>query len=417
MAISDDAPKASFRLGMLLYDARYRSYTIQALFLLALATLVAWLASNAVANLDKLGYIPSFSFLGERAGYDISMKLIGYTHDDTHARALLVGLVNTLFISALGCVTATIIGVTAGVLRLSKNWVIARLMTLYVEVFRNVPLLLWLLIIFAIMTESTPAPNAFRGDNPSAHMWFWHSVAVTNRYVAIPEPLFYRSLGDIDLSIFKVSLDLILIVAAIVGGVSGQQGPAETRDTDPERHWRTPKNLWQSLLLIFGPVLIVLFALGFHLGYPVLKGFNFSGGIIAPNFFFTLWFGLSIYTGTYIAEIVRSGIQAISRGQSEAAYALGLRPGRTMSLVILPQALRVIVPPLISQFLNLTKNSTLAAAISYPDLTATLGGITLNQTGRALECILLMMAIYLVISLLISLAMNIFNRSVRLKER
>ena len=174
---------------------------------------------------------------------------------------------------------------------------------------------------------------------------------------------------------------------------------------------------WAALVFIVAPPIALLVALGFHFDYPAIKGFNFQGGILAPNFVFALWFGLSIYTATYIAEIVRSGIQAVSHGQTEAAYALGLRPGRTMSLVVLPQALRVIVPPLISQFLNLTKNSTLAAAISYPDLGATLGGITLNQTGRALECILLMMLTYLIISLLISIAMNLFNRSVRLKER
>ncbi len=410
MAITDNAPKASFRLGMLLYDARYRSITIQILFLIALMLGLGWLASNAVVNLDKMGYVPSFSFLTQRAGYDISFKLIDYTHDDTHFRALLVGLVNTLFISALGCITATIIGVTAGVLRLSKNWVIARLMTLYVEIFRNVPLLLWLLVIFAILTEATPAPNAFRGANPAAHMWLWHSVAVTNRYVALPAPLFSRSLGS-------VQTDMLTLVAVIIASLLVNRFVVHRASAVQYATGVRPTTWWKSLLILFVPAIALLVMLGFHFEYPVLKGFNFSGGIQAPNFVFALWLGLSIYTGTYIAEIVRSGILAVSRGQSEAAYALGLRPGRTMSLVVLPQALRVIVPPMISQFLNLTKNSTLAAAISYPDLTATLGGITLNQTGRALECVLLMMMIYLIISLLISLAMNLFNRSVSLKER
>lgn len=417
MATSDATLKSGFSLNIFLYDSRYRSYFIQALFLVSLAALVAWLALNAVANLGELGYVPSFSFLSQRAGYDIGMRLIEYTHDDTHARALLVGLANTLFVSALGCITATVIGVVAGALRLSKNWVVARLMTVYIEVFRNVPVLLWLLVIFAMMTESTPPPGAFRGDNPSAHMWLWQSVAVTNRYVALPEVLFHRSLGHIDLSIFRVSLDLVALVAAVSGGLLARAALSKRANRIQNATGTRPKTWWQGALLVLGPILAVLLALGFHLDYPVLKGFNFSGGIIVPNYVFALWFGLSIYTGAHIAEIVRSGIQAIPRGQGEAAHALGMRAGRTMRLIILPQALRVIVPPLISQFLNLTKSSTLAAAISYPDLTATLGGITLNQSGRALECILLMMGIYLIISLFISLGMNIFNRFVRLKER
>ena len=174
---------------------------------------------------------------------------------------------------------------------------------------------------------------------------------------------------------------------------------------------------WKSLLVIFVPSIVLLFALGFHLGYPVLSGFNFQGGIFARNSFIALWLALSVYTGAFIAENVRAGILAVSHGQSEAAFALGLRPNRTMSLVILPQALRVIIPPLISQYLNLTKNSSLAIAVGYMDLRSTLGGITLNQTGRELEAMMLMMLIYLAISLLISTGMNLYNRSVALKER
>ncbi|TMV85765.1 ABC transporter permease subunit [Thioclava sp. BHET1] len=412
-----EPPKARFRLSMLVYDSRYRSLTIQIAFMFAMALLVGWLVNNAAVNLARMGLRPSFEFLGNRAGYDISMKLIHYTNDSTHARAALVGLVNTLFVSFLGCITATLIGVTAGVLRLSNNWVIARLMTLYIEIFRNVPLLLWLLVIFAIFTEAAPAPSAFRGANPEADMWFWHSVAVTNRYVALPSPIFYRSLGDIDLVIFKVSLDLLAIIAALVIGIFIDRKIKARATRIQNATGKRPKTWWISLLLIVGLPVLVLIVLGFHFDYPVMKGFNFRGGILAPTPLFTLWLGLSIYTGTYIAEIVRAGILAVSRGQTEAASALGLRQNRVMNLVVLPQALRVIVPPLISQFLNLTKNSTLAAAVSYPDLTATLGGITLNQTGRALECILLMMIIYLIISLLISLAMNLYNRSVSLKER
>lgn len=417
MSIADERPTRGFRLSMLIYDSKYRAYSIQFLFIVGLVLLFGWLIDNAATNLASLGISPSFDFLWNRAGYPVSMSLIDYSADSTHGRAALVGLLNTLFISVLGCVTATILGVIVGVLRLSKNWVISRLMTVYVEVVRNVPLLLWLLIIFAVLTQLTPAPNAYRGDHPAAHMWFWNSVAVTNRYVALPSPVFWRSLGDVDLTIFKVSLDLCALIATIILGFWANRVFIRRIDRIQEETGRRPSTWWATLLLIVGPPVLLLIALGLHFDYPTLKGFNFSGGIIAQNSIFALWFGLSVYTATYIAEIVRAGILAVSKGQTEAAEALGLRPGRTMSLVVLPQALRVIVPPLISQFLNLTKNSTLAFAVAYPDLGATLGGITLNQTGRALECILLMMMTYLIISLLISAAMNIFNRSVRLKER
>ena len=233
---------------------------------------------------------------------------------------------------------------TAGVLRLSNNWVIARLMTLYIEIFRNVPLLLWLLVIFAIFTEAAPPPSAYRGADPQADMWFWHSVAVTNRYVALPSPIFYRSLGDIDLVIFKVSLDLLAIIAALVIGIFVDRKIKARATRIQNATGKRPKTWWISLLLIVGLPVLVLIVLGFHFDYPVMKGFNFRGGILAPTPLFTLWLGLSIYTGTYIAEIVRAGILAVSRGQTEAASALGLRQNRVMNLVVLPQALRVIVP-------------------------------------------------------------------------
>ncbi|WP_127902166.1 amino acid ABC transporter permease [Solirhodobacter olei] len=417
MSLAGEQPKRAFRLSMLVYDSRYRAYTIQVLFIAALAVLIGWLVNNAAENLARLGITPDFSFLWNRAGYDISMKLIHYTNDSTHGRAALVGLINTLFVSALGCVTATILGVVAGVLRLSKNWVIARLMTVYIEVVRNVPLLLWLLVIYAVFTSVTPSPSEFRGTHPKAEMWFWGSTAITNRYVALPSPEFFRSLGNVDLGIFKVSLDLLALIAVIVAGVLVQRALRRRATRIQEATGRRPATWWAPILCILVPVVALLMLLGFHLDDPRIRGFNFSGGILAPNSIFALWFGLSVYTATYIAEIVRAGILAVSKGQTEAAHALGLRPRRTMSLVVLPQALRVIVPPLISQFLNLTKNSTLAFAVAYPDLGATLGGITLNQSGRALECILLMMVTYLAISLLISAVMNAYNRAVRLKER
>ncbi|MDP4032859.1 MAG: ABC transporter permease subunit [Pseudorhodobacter sp.] len=417
MALVSDVPKDSFRLSMLLYDTRYRSLTIQVIVFMLFMAGAAWLVDNTIRNLEALGKDFSFAFLGQPAGYDISQRLVEYTSDSTHGRALLIGLLNTLLVAGLGCVAATFIGVTAGVLRLSKSWIVARLMTIYVEVFRNIPLLLWILLTFAIFTEVMPAPNAFRGGDASASMLLFDSVALTNRYTAIPDPLFSRSLGDIDIIIFKISLDLLALVAAVVAGVLANRALLRRATRIQEATGDRPTTWWQSLLFLFAPVLLVLFALGFHFAYPELKGFNFVGGTNVSNSLMALGLALTLYTGAFIAEVVRAGIQAVSDGQTEAAFALGLRPGRTMKLVILPQALRVIIPPLISQYLNLTKNSSLAIAVGYMDLRGTLGGITLNQTGRELECVLLMMLIYLVISLIISGVMNIYNASVKLKER
>ncbi|SNX68516.1 L-glutamine ABC transporter membrane protein /L-glutamate ABC transporter membrane protein /L-aspartate ABC transporter membrane protein /L-asparagine ABC transporter membrane protein [Cereibacter ovatus] len=420
MANVPDAPKESFRLSMLLYDTRYRSLTIQVFVFMLFMAGAAWLVDNTIRNLAALGKDFNFGFLWNRAGYDISQRLVEYTNDSSHGRAMLVGLLNTLLVAFLGCLAATVIGVLVGVLRLSKNWLVGRLMTAYVELFRNIPLLLWIILIYAVFTEATPAPNAFR-PNPetgiASQSMFLDAIAVTNRYTAVPNPVFSRELGWLNLGLFYVNLDVIAVIAAaVLGWWLNRMVKARATRIQNATGIR-PATWWSSLLLLVGLPVAVLLGLGFHLEYPGLKGFNFVGGINVSNSFMALWLALSLYTGAFIAEIVRAGIMAISRGQSEAAFALGLRPGRTMSLVILPQALRVIIPPLISQYLNLTKNSSLAIAVGYLDLRGTLGGITLNQTGRELECVLLMMLIYLTISLLISGAMNVYNASVKLKER
>ena len=425
MATFADTPKANFRLGMLIYDTRYRSITIQIVVLFLFMAGAAWLLNNLFTNLAERGKDLSFSFLWYRAGYDINQTLIPYTNDDTHFRAMLVGLVNTLLVAFLGCVAATIIGVVVGVLRLSSNWLVARLMTIYVEIFRNVPVLLWILVTFAIFTEVTPQPRDFRvtdqmiaeGQEPAASMLLFDSVAITNRGTFIPKIVYSRSLGEIHLGFLPISIDTLLVLASIVFGVLVFRAIGRNATKVQEATGVRPVTWWKRLLALFGPLLIVLVALGFSLQRPTLGGFNFTGGVLVLNSFMALWIGLTLYTAAFIAEIVRAGILAISKGQTEAAYALGLRPGRTMNLVILPQALRVIIPPLISQYLNLTKNSSLAIAVSYMDLRGTLGGITLNQTGRELECMLLMMLIYLVLSLLISSGMNVYNNAVRLKER
>ena len=425
MAMATDVPKENFRLSMLIYDTRYRSYTIQIVVLVLFALAVAWLLNNTVQNLAVRGKEFNFGFLWQRAGYDIGQQLIPYNNDDNHFRALLVGLLNTLVVAFFGCIFATVLGAIVGVLRLSRNWLVSRLMTVYVEMFRNVPLLLWILLSYVILSETTPQPRDFRvtdemvaaGQEPAASMMLFDSVAVTNRGTNIPAPLFERGLGTLDLGFMTLSLDFWAVVAVIAASVFVNRRILASARATQEATGIRPVTWWKSILVLFAPVIALLVAMGFHLEIPSLKGFNFQGGILVAHSFTALLVALTLYTAAFIAEIVRAGIQAISRGQSEAAFALGLRPNRTMSLIILPQALRVIIPPLISQYLNLTKNTSLGIAVSYLDLRGTLGGITLNQTGRELECMLLMMLIYLSISLMISAVMNMYNKSVQLKAR
>jgi len=404
MSLSAQADVSEFRLSMLINDKRYRSYTFQFLALMVLICLMAFLGWNLMQNLAAAGLNISYSFLGEPAGYDINQRLIEYNSQSTHWRASVVGVLNTLLVAFLGCLMATIFGVFAGILRLSNNWIVAKIMAVYVEIFRNVPVLIWILIINAVFLAALPQPRAFRGENPEATMLF-DAFAFTGRGIYMPKPVLYDG-GWIVIVAFILSLIAVLFYRRYA------------RKTLFDHGLILPV-LWPSLAILFVPTLAIFFLLGSPIGleYPALKGFNFKGGIWARGSLLSLWFALSIYTGAFIAENVRAGIQAVSKGQSEAAASLGLRPGRIMNLVILPQALRVIIPPLISNYLNLTKNSSLAIAVGYMDVTGTLGGITLNQTGRAIETILLLMAFYLTISLGISAIMNVYNNSIKLKGR
>lgn len=404
MTTMTDPPKASFRLSQLIYDTRYRSLTIQVIAMIMLMLAFSWLISNTVANLQALGKDFDFGFLGQRAGYDINQMLIPYDSGATHARAALVGILNTLLVAVLGCALATVLGVIAGVLRLSKNWIVARLMTVYVEGFRNVPLLLWILLIFALMTEGTPQPRDFR-EGGTASMILWDTVAISNRGVFIPMPQWGPGSQAL----------VIVFVLSLIGAWGWRRYALKSLfDTG-----RLLPIWWPMLAIVVVPSVLAYFILGRPLTFsvPVLGGFNFEGGLQIRNSLLALWLALSLYTGAFIAENVRGGILAVSRGQTEAAYALGMRPNRTMNLVILPQAMRVIIPPLISQYLNLTKNSSLAIAVGYMDVRSTLGGITINQTGKELEGMLLLGLFYLLLSLLISGVMNIYNSRMKLKER
>ncbi len=395
---------------MLINDTRYRSLTFQVIAAIVLALAIWYLGNNLLQNLKAAGLNISYGFFSTPAGYDINQRLVEYTSQSSHARAALVGVLNTLLVAFLACITATVLGVIAGVLRLSNNWLVSKLMMVYVEIFRNIPVLIWIIIIFTIMTASLPAPNDFRGEDPQASMLF-SSFAFTNRGIYTPLPFFTSGIFA------SAALNWLLVIAGL--GLSW----LVTRRIG---HWATarqeatglrPKTgLWVLAAWLL-PLVLLMLVMGLSWELPELKGFNFQGGIKIGGPLIALWFALSIYTGAFIAENVRAGIQAISKGQTEAAAALGLRQGRIMNLVILPQALRVIIPPLISQYLNITKNSSLAIAVGYADITATLGGITLNQTGRAIECVLLLMLFYLTASLLISAGMNIYNASIKLKER
>ena len=417
MTLAMGSPKPVFRLGMLLYDTRYRALTIQVVFLVMLLLFFGWLVENTIHNLHIKGKDFDFGFLFVRAGYDINQTLVEYTNDSSHGRALVVGLLNTLFLAFLACVLSTIIGVFAGILRLSKNWIVSRLMGVYVETFRNVPVVLWIVLVSAIFSVSMPEPKEFRGETPSASMVLFDSFAFTNRGVYMPEPLFTRSLGETNIGIGALSNDFLAILAVVFASVWGYRRLQAHATRLQNATGVRPVTWWKSAAILILPVLALKLALGIHLGYPELKGFNFSGGLQARNSLIAMWLALSIYSGTYVAEYVRGGVQAISRGQTEAALALGLGQGQATRLVILPQALRIIVPPMISQYLSITKNTSLAIAVGYMDLRSTLGGITMNQTGRELECMLLLMGIYLTISLIISAVMNVYNSSIKLKER
>lgn len=404
MSTISDPPAESFRLSQLINDTRYRSITFQFVALILLIFAMAYLGLNLVQNLAAAGLNISYDFLGEPAGYDINQTLIDYNSQSSHWRAAMVGVLNTLLVAILGCITATVVGVFVGVLRLSPNWLIRKMMSIYVEIFRNVPVLIWILIIMAIFVAVLPQPRDFRGDDATASM-VWGAFAFTGRGFYAPLPLFGPGSAVV----------VAVFVASIIGIIFYRR---YTTKKLYDEGVLLPRG-WPTAVMFFVPVLLAFFVMGrpITLEYPELAGFNFRGGIFMRNSLIALWFALSIYTAAFIAENVRAGILAVSKGQTEAAASLGLRPNRIMNLVVLPQALRVIIPPLISQYLNLTKNSSLAIAVGYMDLTGTLGGITLNQTGRAIECVLLLMLFYLTISLGISAIMNVYNNAVKLKER
>jgi general L-amino acid transport system permease protein len=355
-----------------------------------------YLVSNVLDNLSSRNIATGFSFLAREAGFPIAEHPIAYSPTSTYARAYLVGILNTVQVSAIGIALATILGTIIGVARLSSNWLVATLASGYIETIRNIPLILQLFFWYALII-ALPAPK-------NALEVISRSLFISNRGISFPLPDLEPVHG------WMAILAGIGIVAAIGLGISSRRRQVRTGMPLPV--------LWPGVALVIGPALLLFLASGTPLTFlvPELKGFNFVGGARLSPEFFALVFGLTIYTAAFIAEVVRAGILAVPRGQTEAALAVGLSRGRALRFVILPQALRLIVPPLTNQYLNLTKNSSLAVAIGYQELVS-VGQTTINQTGQAIEGIAMIMIVYLSISLAISAFMNWYNRRIALKER
>lgn len=373
-----------------------RAVAFQAVAIVAILLLAVYLVSTTMANLEQRGIRSGFGFLNNEAGFRIGETLIPYSASDSYARAFLVGVLNTVYVSALGIVLATIIGIVVGIARLSRNWLIARLASAFVETVRNIPLLLQLFFWYAAITSLLPAVR--------------DAVALL--------PGFYLSKSGLMFPVVKVGSALPFIAAALLLGLLASLafGVWAKRRQDRTGE-RTPVLLVGVTLIVSFPFVAWLVSgAPMELDVPEKGRFTYSGGSSVTPEFLALLLGLTIYTSGFIAEIVRSGILAVPWGQTEAARALGLGQGPILRLVVLPQALRVIVPPLTSQYLNLTKNSSLAVAIGYPDLVS-VANTSLNQTGQAIECISIMMAVYLTLSLSTSAFMNWYNRRVALVER
>jgi len=378
----------------LFFDEKSRSLIVQAFVIGIFAVFIYLLVQQTATNLDKRGISSGFDFLSMSAGYDISIRLIPFTSEDTHLRAYFVGLLNTLMIAICGCFLATILGFVVGVIRLSSNWLFRNIAYVYVEFTRNVPVLLQIVLYYSILLHLPKIKQA---------IVLFEGFYLTNRGLYSPLPIIKDGFSIV-LASFIIAIILSIFIKKNLKRKQEQTGK------------QYPIFLINSALIIFTPI-IFYYIMGMPIEFeiPVLKGFNFKGGMVIRPEFIGMLLGLSIYTAAFISETVRSGIISVSKGQREASQALGLKNNLIMRLIVIPQALRVIIPPLTSQYLNLTKNSSLGIAIGYADLVHGFGGISLNQTGRAIEIMGMVMLTYLTISLIISLFMNIYNKSVQFK--
>ncbi|MQX50693.1 amino acid ABC transporter permease, partial [Sinorhizobium medicae] len=389
-------PERSKSSGSIINDPQVRGIFYQAITIIILAALIYWIVDNTVDNLRRANIASGYDFLRSRAGFDVGQSLISFTSDSTYGRALLVGFINTLLVAITGIITATIIGFLVGIGRLSHNWIIAKLSLAYVEVFRNIPPLLviffWYSGVLSILPQARDA------------LALPFDIFLSNRGVAFPRPVAGEG-AEYTLLAF-----IIAIAASVFFTRYARQRQLATGERLPV--------LWTVLGLIVGLPLITFLVTGAPIGFdvPVAGKFNLTGGSVVGPEFMSLFLALSFYTAAFIAEIVRAGIRGVSKGQTEAAHALGIRPSLTTRLVVVPQAMRIIIPPLTSQYLNLTKNSSLAVAIGYADLVA-VGGTILNQTGQSIEVVSIWLIVYLSLSLATSLFMNWYNARMALVER
>ncbi|KIT26787.1 amino acid ABC transporter permease [Vibrio parahaemolyticus VP766] len=383
----------------LIYNPAFRSAIFQIIAIAALVFFFYTIINNALNNLDARGIATGFGFLNQEAGFGIGLTLIEYNETYSYGRTFIVGLLNTALVSVLGIILATAIGFTMGVARLSTNWLVSRLAAVYIETFRNIPLLLQIFFWYFAVLQALPSARQ--------SLSLGEAIFLNVRGLYFPAPVFNEGSG-------------VVIAAFVIGLIATISISIWARNKQRLTGQQTPMGRI-GLGLLVGLPLLVYFVSGMpiSLEYPELKGFNFKGGISIIPELAALLLALSVYTAAFIAEIVRSGINAVSHGQTEAAMSLGLPRAKTLKLVVIPQALRIIIPPLTSQYLNLTKNSSLAMAIGYPDLVSVFAGTTLNQTGQAIEIIGLwaFMGVYLTLSLLTSALMNLYNRKVALVER
>jgi len=379
------------------YDKDTRSIIIQIIAAALIIAFFAYIINNAALNLAKIGKDINFGFLWQNASYDINQHLIEYSSTSSHFQAMIVGLINTLLVAVAGIILATILGFLLGIMRLSNNWLTQKIAYVYIEYVRNVPVLLHILLLYGLILNALPRPKSSYNLNDTFFL--------NNRGLQMPSPEFE--------SLFWVVL--AFVASGLAFSLWFKRYAKKVQDATGK--------ISPVAMISIGAIVLLPMAVYFLLGSPIvwdvpaLKGFNFKGGFVLRPEFIALWIALSMYTAAFIGEIVRAGIIAISHGQTEAAQALGLSNNLILKLVVIPQALRVIIPPLTSQYLNLAKNSSLALAIGYMDVVATIGGISLNQTGREMECMLIVMAIYLTISLLISSGMNWYNNRIQLVER
>ena len=390
-----NSPTVSQSKLRFIYDSRVRGWMAQFFVLLSLFSVLGYALYNISANLSKAGITTGFGFLNEPSGFDISLTLINYSSQSTYADALVVGILNTLLVSVLGIFFSTFLGFFLGVIRLSPNWLVSRMAAAYTEIIRNIPLLLQ--VLFWYLAILAPLPGPRQAMNISELLY------LCNRGLQLPKPLFEQGFNS---TIITFAVTLFFSIILIVWNRNRQRKTGK----------RFPAYLVSFALLIVLPFTIFL-ATGSPMAWeiPTLKGFNFSGGITVLPELIALWLALTLYSATFIGEYVRSGIMAVDKGQKEAAFALGYRPGLMYRLIIIPQAMRVVTPPLISQYLTLIKNSSLAVVIGYPELVHVFAGTALNQSGQAVEIITITMAAYLSISLVISFFMNWYNKKIALR--